>query len=105
MTRERKTLLASVLLAIAGWLTAAALATSVGDLKLRAASAEDDAATWKRQAGKAYSELLKAKAGTGSTTTLIPAGARIDCTIRTTVIDGKTISKCEDGTIYPPRDY
>lgn len=107
MTREKKLLLASIVLAIAGWLTAAVLATSVGVFRLQAASAEADAKNWKRQAGKAYTEVLAAKAGTGGKTAaaLIPAGARIDCNMNMRVVDGHTISKCEGGVIYPPHDY
>ncbi|MFN7506522.1 MAG: hypothetical protein ACK5Q1_13285 [Limnobacter sp.] len=105
MNLERKILLASMVVAVAGWLTATTLATAVGAFKLRAVSAEKDAAVWKRQASKAYTELLKARAGTDRTTVIIPAGALIDCTISTTIVDGKTVSKCQDGTIYPPRDY
>lgn len=105
MTRERKILLSSIVIAVVGWLTAAVLILSVGTLKQRAVSAEEDAEIFKRQAGKAYTELLKARAGADSTTALIPAGTRIECIMRTNVDDGNTVTKCEDGTIYPPLDY
>jgi hypothetical protein len=98
MNREKKILLVSISFAVAGWFTAAEMATSVGAFKLRAMNAEADAADWKRQAGKAYTEMLQARAVAKSTAVQVPAGARIDCTMKTT-------SKCEDGTIYPPQDY
>lgn len=105
MNRERKILLASIMIAVAGWLTAAALTTTLATLELRVVSAEEDSETWRRKAGKAYTELLKVRAGTDNTTVLIPAGTRIDCTMETTIVDGRAIVKCENGTIYPPRDY
>ncbi|ELL8195826.1 hypothetical protein RX235_004719 [Salmonella enterica] len=109
MNRNRKLLLAAAAGATAGWLCTIILATSlvvkVGHAERRAESAEADAATWKRQAGKAYTELVKARAGTDNAAVLIPAGTRIDCTMQMTTVDGLTTAKCESGTIYPPRDY
>ncbi|EBU5243456.1 hypothetical protein CYN59_22415 [Salmonella enterica] len=109
MYRNRKLLLAAAAGAVAGWFCTAILATSlvvkVGHAERRAESAEADAATWKRQAGKAYTELLKARAGTDNTAALIPVGARIDCVMQMTTVGGLTTAKCEDATIYPPRDY
>jgi hypothetical protein len=98
MNREKTILLVSILFGAAGWFTAAEMATSASAFKLRAMNAEADAADWKRQAGKAYTEMLQARAVAKSAAVLVPAGARIECTMKTT-------SKCEDGTIYPPRDY
>lgn len=105
MNREQKILLTVVSAAVLGWLAAAGTAVSLVTFKVRAMSAEDDAATWKRQAGKAYTEMLHARAGTSSTTVLVPKGARIDCTMTTSNVDGKFINKCENGVIYPPNDY
>lgn len=105
MTREKKILLSAILLAVTGWLMTAILLSSIGVFKLRSVNAESDAANWKRQAGKAYTELLKARAGVDSTGALIPKGARIDCTMAISTVDGRTVSKCENGTIYPPRDF
>ncbi len=109
MNKDRKLLLAAAAAATAGWVCTAILATAlvvkVGHAEWRAENAEADAATWKRQAGKAYTELLKARAGTDKMPALIPVGARIDCTMKMTTVDGLTTAKCEDGTIYPPRGY
>ncbi len=107
MTRERKLLLTSNVIAAAGCLTAAVLATSIGASKMQTANAKADAKNWQDQAGRAYTELLAAKAATvgKSAGVLIPAGARIDCIMDKQVVDDHTIFKCEGGTIYPPHDY
>ena len=99
MNKDRKLLLAASGVAAAGWLCVAVLVAEIGLSALKVADG------WKKQAGRAYTELLKARAGTDSTAALIPAGARIDCTMQMTTVDGRAIAKCEDGTIYPPRDY
>ncbi|MDK6891486.1 hypothetical protein QP278_23135 [Escherichia coli] len=86
MTRENKILLWSIAAGI-GWITAAVMVNYANNIKQVAVDAQKDATTWKRQAGKAYTELLKEQAGTDGKI-IIPAGARI-----------------ENGKIYPPRDY
>ena len=103
--RNRKILLLAILLSATGLVTATALLSSIGVYKLRAVNAEEEAKNWKRQAGKAYTAMLKAQAGTNSTATIIPQGSRIDCSITTSIVDGRAVSKCEDGIIYPPMDY
>ncbi|EIJ7881256.1 hypothetical protein LJN26_004281 [Salmonella enterica] len=105
MNKDRKLLLAASGVAAAGWLCVAVLVVEIGLSEQRAQNALKVADGWKQQAGRAYTELLKARAGTDSTAALIPAGARIDCTMKMTTVDGRAIAKCEDGTIYPPRDY
>lgn len=97
-----------------GWLTVAVLATTLANLRLRISkniykarmvSAEENAVTWKRQAGKAYTELLKTRSGTDNAATLIPVGSRIDCTMKTSTVNGQTIAQCEDDVIYTPHEY
>ncbi|ATW34869.1 hypothetical protein [Candidatus Williamhamiltonella defendens] len=105
MSREKKFLLALIVFAIIGLLAVAVLATTLVNFKVRMISAEDNAFTWKRQAGKAYTELLKARAGTDHTETLIPVGSRIDCAMKADTFDYPAIAKCEDGVVYPPREY
>ncbi len=105
MNRERKILFALILFAIPGWIVAAALATSVGSSNSRAVSAEREASRWKHQAGRAYTQLLKARSGGDATKMVIPAGTLIECSFGTSVADGKTVSLCEDGIIYPPLNY
>lgn len=107
MSRERTVLLTAVLLAIAGCLTTAVMATVASEAKQRAASAEADAKLWKRQAGKAYTEMLAVTSGAGalSNAILIPAGTRIECNLNSQVGNGRNVSTCEGATIYPPRDY
>lgn len=105
MNKDRKLLLAASGVAAAGWLCVAVLVAEIGSSEKRTQDALKVADGWKKQAGRAYTELLKARAGTESTAALIPAGARIDCTMQMTTVDGRAIAKCEDGTIYPPRDY
>ncbi|EJD3148830.1 hypothetical protein M1V18_004403 [Salmonella enterica] len=87
MKRDKKILLASIVVAVAGWITAAVFAINASDFRQAAGDAKKDATTWKRQAGKAYTELLKERTGADGKT-VIPAGSRI-----------------ENGKIYPPRDY
>lgn len=81
-----------------GWLTVAVLATTLANLRLRISkniykarmvSAEENAVTWKRQAGKAYTELLKTRSGTDNAATLIPVGSRIDCTMKTSTVNSQ----------------
>lgn len=103
MTRERKMLAASIIFAVAGWLTVAGLATVLGAALEREVSAERDAAAWKRQAGKAYTELLKATAGTTNGALIIPAGARIECGVKEG--EGKALIDCGESTIFPAMDY
>ncbi|MEB3727299.1 hypothetical protein VOF11_22015 [Escherichia coli] len=105
MNKDRKLLLAASGVAAVGWLCVAVLVAEIGSSELRAQDALKVADGWKKQAGRAYTELLKSRAGTDSTAALIPAGARIDCTMQMTTVDGLTTAKCEGGTIYPPRDY
>lgn len=87
MTRDKKILLASILVAVAGWITAAVQTINASDFRQAAGDAKNDATVWKRQAGKTYTELLKERAGVDGKI-IIPAGALI-----------------ENGEIYPPRDY
>lgn len=96
MNKDRKLLLAASGVAAAGWLCVAVLVAEIGSSEKRTQDALKVADGWKKQA---------ARAGTDSTAALIPAGARIDCTMQMTTVDGRAIAKCEDGTIYPPRDY
>lgn len=103
MARERKMLVASIIFAVAGWLTVAGLATVLGAALEREVSAERDAAAWKRQAGKAYTELLKATAGTTNGALIIPAGARIECAVKEG--EGKALIDCGESTIFPAMDY
>lgn len=110
MTRERKMLVASIIFAVAGWLTVAGLATVWGAALEREVSAERDAAAWKRQAaawkrqaGKAYTELLKATAGTTNGALIIPAGARIECGVKEG--EGRALIDCGESTIFPAMDY
>lgn len=105
MNRDKKILLAFIVFAIIGWLTVAVLATALANSKASMVSAEESAVTWKRQAGKAYTELLKTRSGTDNAATLIPVGSRIDCTMKTSKVDGQAIAQCEDGVIYPPHEY
>ncbi|WP_029741792.1 hypothetical protein [Enterobacter asburiae] len=105
MNRDKKILLAFIVFAITGWLTVAVLATTLANFKASMVSAEENAVTWKRQAGKAYTELLKTRSGTDNAATLIPVGSRIDCTMKTTTVNGQAIAQCEDGVIYPPHEY
>ncbi|EBU9738311.1 hypothetical protein BZS74_22420 [Salmonella enterica subsp. enterica serovar Oranienburg] len=105
MNRDNKILLALIVFAIAGWLTVAGLATTLVNFKARMVSAEENAVTWKRQAGKAYTELLKTRSGTDNVATLIPVGSRIDCTMKTSTSNGQAITQCEDDVIYPPHEY
>lgn len=71
----------------------------------RANSAEAELVTWKRQAGQAYTERLKAKAGANTAGILIPTGSRIDCKMSNETVDGNTLVQCEDGLIYPPTEF
>lgn len=105
MARDKKILLSAIFLAVVGWVTAVVLLISIGSFKLRAVSAENEGATWKRQAGKAYNEMLKARTGTNNTAVLIPKGTRIDCKMNIVTENNKTFGDCVDGTFYPPRDY
>lgn len=94
--------------AIAGWVISAILAMTVFELKKESANAViagHEAAEWRRKAGKAYTKLLIARSGGDTTNIMIPAGTLIECSIGTSVADGKTVSLCEDGIVYPPIGY
>ncbi|RDE60943.1 hypothetical protein [Aeromonas veronii] len=103
MAKERKMLVASIIFAVVGWLTVAVLVMLVGESQEREASAKSDAAAWKRQAGKAYTELLKATTGTTNGSFIVPAGARIECAMKEE--NGKAKVDCGEGTIFPAKDY
>lgn len=106
MNKDRKLLLAVSGVAAVGWLCVAVFAVEIGSAEQRTQDALKVADAWKEQAGRAYTELLKARAGTDNIATLIPAGARIECTMQMTTENGVTTAKCEHGgTIYPPSDY
>lgn len=105
MTRERKLLWVSVGFAVAGWLSVGALTIDRDTLKQQVVSIEQEAATWKHQAGKAYTELLEVRGGTDSQTAAIPVGARYECQIKEGNDDGHTVAQCKDGIIYPPQEY
>lgn len=105
MTRERKILLASMVLAVTGWVTAAVLMTNVGTYKLQAERSESNATNWKRQAGKAYTEFLKSSSAPGSATFLIPVGASIQCNTNANPDNSKAIIDCNNAIIYPPKEF
>ncbi len=92
-----------IALAVAGWLTTGVLAVTNGTPQRQSVPVDEDAVYWKRQAGKAYTELLKARAGPDAQRVLIPAGARFGCTMQeNTTVEGRTMASCQDGIIYPP---
>lgn len=104
----KKLLVGLILLTVAGWIGAAGGWIGATVAWQRTRSAESDAANWKRQAGKAYTELLAAKSSaSGSKGILIAPGTQLACTMATKVVDGRTISDCVDGsvTLYPPKEY
>ncbi|PVZ84183.1 hypothetical protein C9426_24055 [Serratia sp. S1B] len=104
MKGERKLLWVSIGFAVTGWLIVGTFAVDRDDLKQKVASVEQDAANWKKQAGKAYTELLKARSGSDSQRVSIPSGARIECQMKKN-LDGNTVAQCEDGLVYPPEEY
>lgn len=101
---QHKTLILGSL-ALVGWAAAIGLGAAIGAARLHAFVAERDAANWRRQAGKAYTEMLQARAKASGSAVIIPAGSRIDCTMTTLVSEGRTVAKCENGTFYPPSSY
>lgn len=106
MNKDRKLLLAASGVAAVGWFCVAVLVAEIGSSEQRTQDALKVADGWKEQAGRAYTELLKARAGTDNMAALIPAGARINCTVQMTTANGVTTAKCENGgTIYPPPNY
>jgi len=81
------------------------LISSLAISKVKTNIAQENSSEWKRQSGKAYTEMLKVKAGVVDTKVLIPAGSRIDCIMEDKIIDGKAIMSCVEGIFYPPKDY
>ena len=105
MTGEKAIVFWLTAIAAAGWITVGILVLSGENPNVRVIAVDEDSERWKRQAGKAYTELLKLRGGTGSTTALIPNGPHMDCSANTTTKSVQTVSECEDGIIYPPKDY
>ncbi|MGB3251552.1 hypothetical protein [Buttiauxella gaviniae] len=104
---ERKKQLILILSGVTGWLTVAVLTcivTSLWSYKERVVSAEQNAANWKRQAGKAYTSYLKASATSDNPAFSIPAGSIINCKIKVSLEKQHEVD-CKHGIIYPPSDF
>ncbi|PNE59916.1 hypothetical protein A8H39_01855 [Paraburkholderia fungorum] len=109
LTRQQKMYGIFLIVAVGamGWLCTAGLAMYAAKMRISEALAERDAANWKRQAGKAYTQLIAARAGHADGKFLLPAGSRIEGTMTTKEVNGRAVASLNvSGTVfYPPKDY
>lgn len=97
--------LAAVVISLSGWVVVGVMASAIDELKMSAEIAAKESAQWKRLAGKAYTEMLKASHDASKGNFLIPAGSRVDCEITKTDLSGKTNVSCNEKVVYPPADF
>ncbi|EOA3865785.1 hypothetical protein ACH068_001552 [Shigella flexneri] len=98
--RSKIKLAGLILFALGGWGAAVITGMGLGAAKNQAVKDQHEAQVWKAKAGKAYTELLLAKAGKAEQIT-IPAGSLLECV---STDDNPPKVDC-GGFILPPADY
>ncbi|EJQ0681157.1 hypothetical protein NYB23_004699 [Salmonella enterica] len=98
--RSKIKLAGLILFALGGWGAAVITGMGLGAAKNQAVKDQQEAQVWKAKAGKAYTELLLAKAGKAEQIT-IPAGSLLQCVST----DGSAPKVDCGGFILPPADY
>ncbi len=95
-------------ISIGGWIAAGVLLLIVNSHNTSA----EEALKWKRQAGKAYTELLVEKSrglphddsDTKPKSVMIPPGTLIECKTKISIEDRELPVECES-VFYPPENY
>ncbi|MBN3761264.1 hypothetical protein [Burkholderia sp. Ac-20365] len=103
--KQNRLVLVLALVGFVGWVAAVGMAAAAAKARVAETLANAQAADWKRQAGKAYTELLAARSGMPDGSIVLPAGTQISSTYEMVTENGRAVARWTNAAIYPPKGY